>query len=439
MGVPTGTAARPRSARRLLGSIVIDTRPLRYRDFRRLWVSTAVTSMGSQLTAVAVPKQIFDDTGSSAWVGASGAAALLPLVVFGLWGGSVADAVDRRTLLLVTNAGIAVTSLLLWMQAFAGSRSVWVVLALLAAQQACVGLNAPAGGAIVPRLVPPDELAAAGALQSTVMGLGFVLGPLVAGALIPLVGLPTLYLVDTVALVVAVVAMRRLPAVPPAPTADGTRRATGLGSVVDGVRYLSAHGVLLVSFLADIIAMVFGMPRALFPELAERTFGDPPGGGLALGVLYAAIPAGALLAGFLSGSFTRLRRQGAAVVVAVCCWGVAVAAAGLSGSLRAAAVFLALAGAADLVSMVFRGALLQQAATDEMRGRMQGVFIVVVSGGPRLADLVHGTLGQVLGTRAAVTGGGLLVVVGMAAVVLWKPEFWRYQPQPAPASAAGRG
>jgi len=209
--------------------------------------------------------------------------------------------------------------------------------------------------------------------------------------------------------------------------------------VVEGVRYLSAHGVLLVSFLADIIAMVLGMPRALFPEMAERTFGDPPGGGLALGVLYAAIPAGALLAGFLSGSFTRLRRQGAAVVVAVSCWGLAVACFGLSSSLGAAAFFLALGGAADMVSMVFRGALLQQAATDEMRGRMQGVFIVVVSGGPRLADLLHGTLGEVLGTRATVTGGGLLVVVGMAAVVRWKPEFWRYRPEPAPASAAGRG
>jgi len=398
-----------------------------------------VTAVGSQLTAVAVPKQIFDDTGSSAWVGVSGAAALLPLLVFGLWGGSVADAVDRRNLLVVTNAGIALTSLLLWLQAFAGSRSVWVVLVLLAAQQACVGLNAPARGAIVPRLVPTEELAAAGALQSTVSGLGFVLGPLVAGALIPVAGLPTLYLLDTVALLVAVVVVRRLPAVPPVPTADGTRRGTGLRSVVEGVRYLSAQGVLLVSFLADILAMVLGMPRALFPEMAERTFGDPPGGGLALGVLYAAIPAGALVASFLSGSFTRLRRHGAAVTVAVCCWGLFVAGFGLSGSLRWAALFLALGGAADLVSMVFRGALLQEAATDEMRGRMQGVFIVVVSGGPRLADLLHGTLGDVLGTRAAVTGGGLLVVVAMVAVVVWKPEFWRYRPQPASVSAGGRG
>ena len=417
---------------------LVDTRPLRRPAYRRLWASTVVTAIGSQLTAVAVPKQIFDDTGSSAWVGASGAAALVPLVVFGLWGGSVADAVDRRILLLVTNAGIAVTSLLLWLQAFTGSRSVWIVLALLALQQACFGLNAPARGAIVPRLVPPEELAAAGALNATVMGLGSVLGPLAAGALIPLVGLPTLYLLDTAALVLAVVAVSRLPAIPPAPTADGARRTAGLRSVVDGVRYLSAHTVLLVSFLADILAMVLGMPRALFPEMAERTFGDPPGGGLALGVLFAAIPAGSLLAGFVSGSFTRIHRQGAAVAVGVCAWGLAVAGFGLSSSLRVAAVFLALAGAADLVSMVFRGAMLQQAAADEMRGRMQGVFIVVVSGGPRLADLLHGTLGQVLGTRVAVTGGGLLVVVAMLAVLVWRPEFWRYRPHSALAPAGRR-
>jgi MFS family permease len=424
--------------RRSWRAALVDTRPFRHPAYRRLWTSSVVTAVGSQLTAVAVPKQIFDDTGSSAWVGASGGAALLPLIVFGLWGGSVADAVDRRRLLVVTNAGIAVTSLLLWLQAVTGSRSVWIVLALLMAQQACVGLNAPARGAIVPRLVPADELAAAAALQSTVTGLGFVLGPLAAGALIPVVGLPTLYLIDTVALLVALVAVRGLPPVPPAPTPDGGRRATGVASVVDGVRYLSTRGVLLVSFLADIIAMVLGMPRALFPEMAERTFGDPPGGGLALGVLYAAIPAGSMLAGFFSGSFTRLHRQGAAVAVAVGCWGLAVVGFGLSGSLRAAAVFLAIGGAADMVSMVFRGALLQQAATDEMRGRMQGVFTVVVSGGPRLADLLHGTLGQALGTRAAVTGGGLLVVAAMTTVALWKPEFWRYRPEPVVESATGR-
>ncbi|GAB3690895.1 MFS transporter [Angustibacter aerolatus] len=410
-----------------LGRFVVDVEPLRHRAFRRLWLSTVVTTVGSQLTAVAVPKQVFDDTGSSAWVGVSGAVALVPLVVFGLWGGSIADALDRRTLLLVTNAGIALTSLGLWLQAAADSHSVWGVLVLLALQQACFGLNAPARGAAVPRLVPGDLLTAAAALSTSVSSLGLVLGPLLAGVLIPVVGLPTLYLVDTVGLLVAVLLTVGLPRLPPLARAGGEVRSPGLRSVLEGGRYLLVQRILLVSFLADVVAMVFGMPRALFPELAERSFGDPPGGGLALGVLYAAIPLGAGVAGLLSGTFTRVRLQGRGVVLAVAAWGLAVAGFGLAGPLWLGAVFLALAGVADLVSSSFRGAILQQATTDEMRGRMQGFFIVVVAGGPRLADLLHGTLGDLLGPRVAVTGGGLLVVVAIVLVVSRYPDFWRYQ------------
>ncbi len=407
--------------------VVVDTRPLRHPAYRRLWGSTVVTAVGAQLTAVAVPKQIYDDTGSSAWVGVSGAVALVPLVVFALWGGSIADAVDRRRMLLLTNTGIALTSVALFVQAVMGSASVWVVLTLLAVQQACFGLNSPARGAAIARLVPIGELAAANALNSTVFGLGAVLGPLLAGALIPLVGLPWLYLVDSLALTATLYAVYRLPPIPPIPHESGVRPTAGLRSITDGLRYISLNTVLLVSFLADIIAMVLGMPRALFPELAERTFGDPPGGGLALGVLYAAIPAGALAAGLLSGTFTRLHRHGAATAVAIAVWGLAIVAFGLSRSLWVGAAFLALAGAADLVSMVFRGAILQTAATDHMRGRMQGVHFLVVAGGPRLADLLHGTIGDLVGRQAAVVGGGLLVVVGIGLVVLRFPAFWRYR------------
>ncbi len=408
--------------------LVVDTRPLRHPAYRRLFVSTVVTAVGSQLTAVAVPKQLYDDTGSSATVGLAGAVAFVPLVVFALLGGSIADAVDRRLLLVATNVGIAVTSAGLWLQALGHNRSVWVVLVLLAAQQACFGLNSPARGAAIPRLVPASELPAAQALSSTVMFLGAVVGPLAAGALIPLAGISTLYLLDTLALTVTVWAVWRLPALPPAPTGDGRRRAMGPRAVADGLRHLALHGILLVSMLADVIAMVLGMPRALFPEMAQRTFGDPRGGGVALGVLYAAIPAGSLLAGLLSGTFSRIRRQGAAVTLAVVTWGLAVVGFGLSGSLWVAAGFLVVGGAADLVSMVFRSSILVTAATDEMRGRLQGVFVVVVAGGPRLADLLHGTVGQLAGTRAAVTGGGVLVVAAALGLVLAVPAFWGYRP-----------
>lgn len=420
----TGGVTRPRAWRRLLA----DTRPLRHPAYRRLFWSTVVTALGSQLTAVAVPKQLYDDTGSSAYVGLSGAVALVPLVVFALFGGSIADALDRRTVLLVTNTGIALTSLALWAQAASGARSVWLVLALLAVQQACFGLNAPARGAAIPRLVPTSELPAAQALNATVQFLGAVIGPLLAGVLIPVAGLSTLYLVDSIALLATLWAVWRLPSLPPVPTADGARRQVGVRSVLEGLRHIGRNGILLVSFVADLAAMVLGMPRALFPEMAERTFGDPPGGGLALGVLYAAIPAGSMVGGLLSGAFTRLQRQGAAVLVAVAAWGLAIVGFGLTGSIWVAAAFLAVGGAADLVSMVFRGSILSTAATDELRGRMQGAFIVVVAGGPRLADLLHGVAGDVVGTRSAVVGGGLLVVVATVALGASVPAFWRYRP-----------
>ncbi|MFF7640394.1 MFS transporter [Streptomyces canus] len=402
----------------------MDTRPLRIPAYRRLWSSTIVTAVGSQLTAVAVPKQIYDITGSSAWVGAASMAGLLPLIVFALWGGAVADTMDRRKLLLITNSGIAVTSVLFWLQAVSGLDSVAALMVLLAVQQAFWGLNAPARNASIARLVPEGQLPAANALGSTVMQTGQVVGPLLAGVLIPVIGLPELYLIDALALCVTVWAVYRLPSLPP--LASAVARRAGVREIAEGFRYISAHKVLLLSFLADIVAMVFGMPRALFPQLASETYA-PYGEGLALGLLFAAIPIGAVLGGLFSGTFSRARRHGWMVIGAVVAWGVAITGFGLSGSLWLAVVFLAVAGVADMVSMVFRGAILLSAATDEMRGRMQGVFTVVVAGGPRLADVLHGTAGSVFGARAAVAGGGLLVVTVMLTLAFAVPALRRYR------------
>ncbi|CAL9620255.1 MFS transporter [Streptomyces werraensis] len=410
----------PRGWRRF----AMDTRPLRRPAYRRLWASTVVTAVGSQLTAVAVPKQIYDITGSSAWVGTASLAGLLPLIVFALWGGAIADSMDRRKLLLLTNTGIAITSLLFWVQAFVGLESVWTLMLLLALQQAFWGLNAPARSASIARLVPADELPAANALGSTVMQTGQIAGPLLAGALIPVIGLAELYLIDALALCVTVWAVYRLPALPPLTAAKAG--SAGLRGVLEGFRYISGHAVLLLSFLADIVAMVLGMPRALFPQLASETYASY-GQGFALGLLFAAIPIGAVLGGLFSGTFSRARRHGWMVIGSVVVWGLAVAGSGLSGSLWLAVAFLVLAGVADMVSMVFRGAILLSAATDEMRGRMQGVFTVVVAGGPRLADVLHGTAGSAFGPRTAVTGGGILVVVVMLALAAAMPALRRYR------------
>ncbi|MFJ9659925.1 MFS transporter [Streptomyces griseoflavus] len=412
---------QPRGRRRW----AMDTRPLRRPAYRRLWSSTIVTAVGSQLTAVAVPKQVYDITGSSAWVGAASLAGLLPLIVFALWGGAIADSMDRRKLLLITNSGIAVTSLLFWAQAAAGLGSVAVLMVLLALQQAFWGLNAPARSASVARLVPADELPAANALGSTVMQTGQIAGPLLAGALIPVIGLAELYLIDAVALCVTVWAVYRLPALPPLTAVKAG--SAGLRGILEGFRYISGHAVLLLSFLADIVAMVLGMPRALFPQFAAETFAAPYGEGLALGLLFAAIPLGAVAGGLFSGTFSRARRHGWMVIGSVVVWGLAVTGFGLSGGLWLAVAFLALAGLADMVSMVFRGAILLSAATDEMRGRMQGVFTVVVAGGPRLADVLHGAAGSAYGPRTAVAGGGILVVVVMLALAAAMPALRRYR------------
>jgi MFS family permease len=422
----TRTEPATRRLARAVRGVLADTRPLRTPAYRRLWTAGIVTVVGAQLSVVAVPAQIYELTGSSAYVGLTGLFGLVPLVVFGLWGGAIADAMDRRTLLLLSGSGIALSSLALWVTAASGLGGVWSVLGLFAVQTAFLAVNQPARNSVIPRLLPAEQLPAANTLNMTVYQTGAIAGPLLAGVLIPVVGLPTLYLLDAVALLATLWATWRLPPVPP--ETGGERRRAGLREIGDGFRYAAMHAVLLVSFLMDIVAMAFGMPRVVFPEIAHTVYGDPPGGGFALGVLFAAIPAGMVVSALFSGSLNRIRRQGVAVTFAICVWGIGVALFGLTGSLWLAVIFLAVAGAGDMVSGVFRMSMLQSVATDEMRGRMQGVFSVVVVGGPRIADLWHGPAADWFGPGAAASVGGVLVIVGAVVVAAMFPAFWRYRP-----------
>jgi len=409
--------------------MLADTKPLRTPAYRRLWLAAIVTTIGSQLTVVAVPYQLYQLTDSSAWVGLTGLFGLVPLIVFGLWGGAIADAVDRRTLLLVTVTGIAGTSLLLFVTAATGLGGVWLVLSLFALQTAFIAVDQPTRSAVLPRLLPAEQLPAANALTMTVFQTGAVVGPLLAGGLIPLFGLPTLYLIDAVALLATLWASWRLPHMPQEHAA--ARPRAGLREIAAGFRYAAMHKILLVSFLIDVVAMGFGMPRAVFPELAQVRFAAPFGSAVALGALYAAIPIGMVIAGLFSGWLSRVGRQGVAVAASICVWGIGVALFGMTGSIFVAVAFLAVAGAGDLVSSVYRSSMLQSVATDEMRGRMQGVFIVVVAGGPRLADMWHGAAADWVGPGVAATVGGIAVVVGAAAVLAAFPAFWRFRVDPA--------
>ncbi len=424
--IPAADAApepRPRSRRGAIRGLAVDTRPLRHKPYRRLWTSTVVTAMGSQMTAVAVPYQIYQLTNSSGWVGIASFCGLLPLIVFGLWGGAIADTMDRRTLMIMTNIGVAVSSLALWIQAALHVDSVALLIVLLMVQQGMFGMNSPVRSAVIPRLVPAEELPAANALGGTVMSVGGLVGPMIGGLLIPITGLSTLYLIDASGLVVALWAVVRLPPLPPL---EHAARRAGFRHIGEGFRIGLSNVLLAWSFGVDLIAMIFGMPRALFPQLADTTFA---GQHLALGWLYAAIPLGSLVGGLLSGSFSRLRRNGLMKIISGGFWGAAIVGFGLSDNLALAAVFLALGGAADLMSMVFRQSILQTVVTDELRGRMQGVFTVVVAGGPRLADLLHGVAGAALGTRATITAGGIAVVLGMFLLTLLVPKYRDYRAQ----------
>jgi len=382
-----------------------DVRPLAIPAYRRLFIGQVCTVIGAMITTVAVQQQIFDLTGSSAWVGFASLVALVPLVVFGLLGGAIADTYDRRKLLIVTSVGIAVTSIGLWLAALVGSESVWTVFALLALQQAFFAVNQPTRSAIIPRIVPIELVPSANSLGMTVFAAGVIIGPLLVGVLIPIIGIPWLYFIDATTLVAILYAVIKLPPIPPL----GERR--GRAKVLEGLAYLRLRPLLLMTFVVDIIAMVCGMPRALFPQMAEETFGGPVGGGTALGVLNAALAIGSMLGGLTGGWIHRVHRQGIAIVVAIVVWGLAMTLFGMTSVLWLAVIFLAVGGWADLISAVYRSTILQVNATDEMRGRIQGVFTVVVAGGPRVADLVHGLVASATSTAFATTAGGIATIV----------------------------
>ncbi|KAA1415545.1 MFS transporter [Nocardioides humilatus] len=420
-------------------SLTADTRPLAVAHFRRLWTANIITVVGAQLTVVAVPAQIYAETGSSAYVGLTGIFGLVPLVVFGLWGGALADHFDRRSLLLVTTSGLIGTSTLFWLQAALGSSNVWLLLGLFSVQQAFFAINQPTRSAVLPKLLPDELLPAANSLNMTVFQAGAIAGPLVAGALIPVLGFSWLYLLDSLCLLATMWAVLRLP---PLPVEGASGRPPGLRSVIEGIGYLRGHPVLMMSFLVDIIAMVFGMPRALFPQIAHESFAGPSEGGIVFALLFAGIPAGAVLGGIFSGWVSRVDAQGKAVVWCIVVWGLAMVGFGLAigladhadGAGGAARLLLVLAvlmlvigGAADMASAAFRTSILQASAADAVRGRLQGIFIVVVAGGPRIADVAHGATAAMVGTAVAAAGGGVLVVVLTAAAAVAIPVFWRYR------------
>jgi MFS family permease len=418
---PADPVEEARGLRAALRRHAVDTRPIRISDYRRLLVGQGTAFIGSMLTQVAVPVEVYAISHSSLLVGLVGFAGLLPIVVFGLYGGAIADAVDRGRLYLWSSVGTWLVTIALLVQSLIGLDSVPVILGLVAVQAGAFAVASSARGAIIPRIVPSDLVASANTLNFTVGNVGQVVGPLLAGVLLSLQhGFAYAYGLDAVLFTAALYSAIRLPPIPP----DGSLGRPGFRSVIDGLVFIGSRPVLLMSFLVDIVAMVLAMPRALYPEVADERFHG------SVGPLYAALAIGSVLAGISGGWIARVRRRGVALTAAVVAWGTAVAISGLAHQLWLVVVLLALAGAADLVSAVFRQTILQTYAPDEMRGRMQGVFIAVVAGGPRLGDVRAGAMAAATSATVSWVGGGVAcVVVVLVAAIAVRP-FWNYRVDP---------
>ncbi|MEU8198424.1 MFS transporter [Microbispora amethystogenes] len=404
----------------VLKRVALDTRPLAIPAYRRLLVGQGVSFVGFQLTAVAVSGQVYSITGSSLWVGMLGPVSLVPLVVFGLWGGAVADAMDRRRLLLAGSVVAWVSTLALLLHAWSGLGSVHLILAVIALQSIGFAVTSATRGAIIPRIVPTERVAAANTLNFLVSSIGTVVGPLLAGVVLARGGYALAYLIDAVLFGAGFYAAVRLPSLAPL----GEISRPGLRSVADGLAYVVSRPVVLMSFVVDIIAMAFAMPRALFPEMTAERFG---GSAVAFGWLSASIAIGAVAAGLLSGWIGRVRRQGVALTLVIALWGVTVSAAALAQPLWLVVALLAVGGAIDLASAVWRQTILQTYAPDEMRGRLQGVFMVVVAGGPRLGDLRAGATADTFGLVPSWAGGGLVCALLVLVAGFAVPAFRRYE------------
>lgn len=409
-----------------LSHVAVDLTPLRTsRPFRRLYFGQAVSMVGSAVTTVAVPYQLYQLTHSTVALALLAASALVPLLTASFVGGAVADAVDRRKLLLAAEAGLLVVSVALLANSLLDDPKLWVLYAAEIAGVACYGFARPAMDATVPRLVGDDQIVQAISVQSVYESLAHVAGPAVGGVLIAAIGLPGTYMVDVASFAASLVAIWLLPPVPPSHEAQ---RAS-LRSIVDGFRLVAREKALLGIFLVDTNAMIFGMPSALFPPLAEH-FG---GGSQTLGLLYAAPNAGALLCSVLSGWIAHVRRQGLGVCVAAGLWGAAIAVFGLVDSLPVALVFLAIAGGADFVSAVLRSAILIGVTPDHMRGRLSGIELAQVASAPTLGNVEAGLLASVTSVRVSIASGGVLCVAGTILIALALPTLIRYERREAPA------
>ena len=409
--------------------VFIDLAPLRQsRDLRWLLGGQLVSLMGNQLTAVAIPYQVYRLTHSSLDVGLVSLAQLIPLLICSLYGGTVIDAVDRRKLLIRVEVVMALCSAGLAINTDLGAR-LWPLFVLPAIASGLTGFDNPTREAIVPSMVSAEDISTAAAMVQVLNQVGVIVGPALGGLLLAGAGADFVYWFDAASFLAAITAAY---VISPQPAAANATRP-GLRAMAEGFRYIRGRPGIQGAYLIDINAMVFGMPRALFPAMAIGVF---HGGATTLGFLYAAPGAGALAGALVTGWVTRIRRQGLAVIVAVMVWGAAIVAFGLTSILPLALVFLAIAGWADVISAVLRNTIIQLSVPDRLRGRLAAIQIGVVQGGPRLGDLEAGAVGNAFGNEFSVISGGLACIAGAMALAGVLPGFRKAEVSAATAQAA---
>jgi len=403
------------------GSLLLDVEPLRQdRDFRLIWTGQVISSIGRQVTVVTLPYQLFLVTGSPLSIGALALVQLVPLLAFSLYGGAVADAVDRRKLLLVTQSALALSSAALVVLAITPHVPVVLIYVVAFIAATVSSVDQPARTSAIPRLVPRRRLTMAIALNQAGFQTAGVVGPAVGGLLIATVGPGGAYLVDVVTYGASLAALLVIAPIPPL---QGVVRP-GFAAMAEGLRFARSRPAILGTFIVDLDAMIFGMPQALFPVLALTVF---HAGAEGYGLLAAAPAAGALIGALMTGWVSRVRMQGRAVYVAVAVWGLAITAFGLATfSLPLALVLLAVAGGADVVSAVFRATILQLATPDELRGRLSALHGMVVTAGPRVGDMEATAVATAVSAQFSVVTGGLACLVGLALIAWRLPELGRY-------------
>ncbi len=407
--------------------LLADITPLRESAaFRRLWAGATLSSVGSALTSFAVILQVYELTGSPFAVGAIGVAQVVPTLAVGLAGGPVADVTDRRRLVLVTSGCLAAVSAALAAQAFTGLHLVWLLYALVAVQSSLVAVDRPARSTFLPRLLPASQLAAGLALDRLSFQVMLTAGPALAGivAAAPHLGLRACYLLDAVSFTAALYGVARLPAMRP----RGGAPRPGLRAVAAGISFIRRSQVLAGAFLADLNATVFGLPVALFPAInAERFGGDPR----TLGLFTTAIGLGGLASAAFSGPVRHIARPGRAMLATVAVWGAAFAGFAVADSLWLTLSLLAVAGAADTFTVVFRGAIVAAVTPDQLRGRVMTADYVVGAGGAQLGNLEAGALGSLTSPTISALAGGLATIAGAIVIGLALPAFSRHR-RPAP-------